>query len=164
MLLACGLLLAGGIALYWVARSLLAQRRARYADDIPTQIVVDLENSPPRALLIALDTSLRLPDRIPLYAGREIRLGRDRKTCTVVLNDVGISRRHATIFSDGQGFSIRDERSRGGTFVNRRKLTAERPQPLQHDDTIQFYTFAYRYTLADAQTQSVGADTIMTTV
>ena len=164
-MLAGGLLLVGSVLLFLSIRTMLRRRQeARFGDDIPTQIATSAEDSQAAAFLIALDSSLRLPQRIPLFAAREIRLGRDRRSCTIVLNDISISRTHATIVGKGQGFYIRDEGSRGGTFVNRRRLHPTQQLLLQHNDTIQFYTFTYRFTLADAPTQVAAAEATMPTV
>lgn len=149
------LLLAAGLGY-----ALLRRRRQRTTDDeLPTEIVAEPGEADAAAYLVALEASLRLPQRVPLHAGRETRLGRDRRASTVTLNDISISRRHATIIGHGPDFYIRDEASRGGTFVNRRRLHKDQKVLLHHDDIVQFYTFTYQFILSDAPTQ-VGASEV----
>ena len=165
VLLTCGLLLVGSVLIFLAIRGILHRRRATaYGDDFPTQIATAVEDSQAAAFLVAQENSMRLPQRIPLYAGREIRLGRDKRSCTVVLNDISISRKHATISGRSRNFYIRDDGSRGGTFVNRVRLRPNQQQMLQHDDTIQFYAFKYRFAVADAPTQVAAAEATMPTV
>ena len=165
MLLAGGLLLVGSVLIFLAIRGILRRRRAAtYGDDFPTQIATAVGDSQAAAFLVAQDNSMRLPQRIPLYTGREIRLGRDKRSCTVVLNDISISRKHATISGRGRSFYIRDDGSRGGTFVNRVRLRPNQQQVLQHDDTIQFYAFKYRFAVADAPTQVAAAEETRPTV
>jgi hypothetical protein len=161
LLLACGLLLVGSVLVFLAIRAILHQRRtAIYGDDFATQIATITGNSPATAFLIAQDSSMRLPQQILLYTGQEIRLGRNKRSCTIVLNDISISRKHATILGHGRDFYIRDEGSRGGTFVNRVRLRPNQQQILHHNDTIQFYSFKYRFALADAPTQVADTDTV----
>lgn len=157
VLIAFGLLLLIAMLIFW----LIQRRRQRRdtADDLPTEIAADSGEENAAAYLVAMETSLRLPQRVPLHAGRESRLGRDRRANTVTLNDISISRRHATIIGRGADFYIRDEASRGGTFVNRRRLHKDQKVLLHHDDIVQFYTFTYQFVLSDAPTQ-VGASEV----
>ncbi len=141
---------------FWLLRR---RRRPAAADEFPTEIAAEPDEANAAACLVALESSLRLPQKVALYAGREIRLGRDRRTNTVTLNDISISRRHATISGRGPDFYIRDEASRGGTFVNRRRLHKDQKILLHHDDIVQFYTFTYQFVLSEAPTQ-VGASEV----
>lgn len=145
-----GLLLLAMVVGYRLYRR---RRRTYVDDDYPTEIVAVAGEKEATAYLVALETSLRLPQKVPLYAGRETRLGRDRHTNSVALNDISISRHHATILTRGTNFYVRDEDSRGGTFVNRRRLHKDQKVPLHHDDIVQFYTFTYRFVLSEAPTQ-----------
>lgn len=164
-LLIGGLLLAGSILMLLALRALMQRRRtAYYGDDTPTQIATVAADGQATAFLLAQDKSMHLPQRIPLFAGREIRLGRDKRSCGIVLNDISISRRHATILGRGREFYIRDEGSRGGTFVNRKRLRRDQLLILQQDDIIQFYAFKYRFVLADAPTQVAGAEETRPTI
>lgn len=47
-----------------------------------------------------------------------------------------ISRRHATLDVQGGHWVIMDLGSTNGTAVNRKKLAAHQPHPLQHDDEV----------------------------
>jgi FHA domain len=54
--------------------------------------------------------------------------------CEIFLDDVTVSRRHAEVRRDGEGFSIHDLASLNGTFVNRTRIdNAE----LYDDDEVQ---------------------------
>jgi hypothetical protein len=61
-------------------------------------------------------------------------LGRSRE-CDVVLDDSGISRRHAQIRPHSGGWTIEDLRSTNGLRVNGRRVTA--PTPLNRGDRIE---------------------------
>jgi pSer/pThr/pTyr-binding forkhead associated (FHA) protein len=67
-------------------------------------------------------------------------LERDRLTIgrspdsDIFLDDVTVSRRHAVLAREGAGFSIEDLGSLNGTFVNRRRVDAQR---LEDGDEVQ---------------------------
>jgi len=159
-LIALGLLLLVTVFGAWLLRH---HRHRDAADDFATEIAVDTGEENAAAYLVALETSLRMPQKVPLHAGRETRLGRDRRANTVTLNDISISRRHATIFGRGSDFYIRDEASRGGTFVNRRRLHKDQRILLHHDDIVQFYTFTYQFVLSEAPTQVGESEVTLST-
>ena len=54
--------------------------------------------------------------------------------CDVFLDDVTVSRRHAELVREGNGFTIRDLGSLNGTFVNRRRIETS---ALEDDDEVQ---------------------------
>ncbi len=60
-------------------------------------------------------------------------------------------------------FYIRDEGSRGGTFVNRRRLHKDQKVLLHHDDIVQFYTFTYQFVLSEAPTQVNDSEPTLST-
>ena len=160
ILVLLGLLLVAAALSFWLFRR---RYRPDPPDQLPTEIVVDAGEEQAAAYLVALETSLRLPQKVPLHAGRETRLGRDRHSNTVTLNDISISRRHATIIGRGLDFYICDEESRGGTFVNRRRLHKNQKVLLHHDDIVQFYTFTYQFVLSEAPTQVGESEVTLST-
>ena len=91
-----GLAMLLAAALYW----LLRRWRQDASDDAPTEIVAATGAEEAAAFLVALETSLRMPQQVALYAGRETRFGRDRRSNTVTLPDISISRRHASNLAD----------------------------------------------------------------
>ena len=73
-------------------------------------------------------------------AGEHFKLDLERTTigrspeCDVFLDDVTVSRRHAVVMRHGDLFTIEDQGSLNGTFVNRRRIeTGE----LEEDDELQ---------------------------
>ena len=54
----------------------------------------------------------------------------------IVIDDPGISRQHAGIRGDGEGYRIADLGSRNGTFVNGTRIGAD-PRKLQNFDRIE---------------------------
>ncbi len=53
--------------------------------------------------------------------GENTTIGRS-PDCDVFLDDVTVSRRHATLVHDGSRFQLRDEGSLNGTFLNRHRI------------------------------------------
>jgi ribosomal protein L40E len=62
----------------------------------------------------------RSGETFPLESER-ITVGRS-PDCDIFLDDVTVSRKHAAITKDGNAFSIKDEGSLNGTFVNRKRV------------------------------------------
>jgi adenylate cyclase len=54
----------------------------------------------------------------------EVLIGRSAE-CTVVLNEQGVSRRHSLIRRTGDGWTIIDQGSRNGTYVNQRPIVEQ---------------------------------------
>jgi FHA domain-containing protein/zinc ribbon protein len=73
-------------------------------------------------------------------AGETFSLEGDRVTvgrspdCEIFLDDVTVSRKHAALTKDGDGFSIQDEGSLNGTFVNKKRVEGAQ---LEDGDEIQ---------------------------
>jgi pSer/pThr/pTyr-binding forkhead associated (FHA) protein len=53
--------------------------------------------------------------------GPRTRIGRS-PDCEIFLDDVTVSRNHAVLVDDGGQFSVEDEGSLNGTFVNRHRI------------------------------------------
>jgi ribosomal protein L40E len=53
--------------------------------------------------------------------GERVTVGRS-PDCEIFLDDVTVSRKHAALTKDGDGFSIQDEGSLNGTFVNKKRV------------------------------------------
>lgn len=78
---------------------------------------------------------LRLPSgEFLLYPGQQIRLGRAPEN-DIVLDDIKISRSHATVSWDEAGFVLQDLGSSNGTYLNVTRLDGM-PHALQHGDQI----------------------------
>ncbi|MCB9137929.1 MAG: FHA domain-containing protein [Caldilineaceae bacterium] len=103
--------------------------------------------------LIAEEPMSGFPLQINLYTDREIYIGRSKSNCDVALHDITISRRHARISFQNGDFLLEDLGSKGGTFVDKRRLQENRRHPLRSGEIITFYTFGYRFQLADEDTQ-----------
>ena len=82
---------------------------------------------PPRALLAVEGRRLLVPP-----AGGTIGRSRD---CEIVLEDAGISRRHADIRPSADGWTVEDLGSTNGVLLNGRKLTGA--QPLSAGDRVE---------------------------
>ena len=61
-------------------------------------------------------------ETIPLSGDREYIIGRDPDTCSIVINDERVSRKHAAIYARGGRYFIKDFGSVNGTMVNREKI------------------------------------------
>lgn len=69
-------------------------------------------------------------------------IGRDG-AATIFLNDITVSRRHATIENDGTHCMVIDENSLNGTYLNGRRI--ESRDPLDHGDELQIGLFRIVY-------------------
>ena len=68
-----------------------------------------------------------------LLVRERTRVGRSPE-CEVFLDDVTVSRNHAVILRAGSAFSVDDQGSLNGTFVNRRRIDSS---PLENGDELQ---------------------------
>ncbi|MDD5368352.1 MAG: FHA domain-containing protein [Anaerolineaceae bacterium] len=82
------------------------------------------------------------PGKVFPLEKKEIFIGRDL-TNDIVINDAEISRRHARLVQQAEGFVLEDLGSTNGSFVNGQRLTT--PYVLQPNETV---TFGENVTLA----------------
>jgi FHA domain/zinc-ribbon domain len=68
-----------------------------------------------------------------LPQGERTTIGRS-PDCDIFLDDVTVSRKHAVLVREDNGYVIRDEGSLNGTFLNRRRIESAR---LEHGDELQ---------------------------
>lgn len=59
--------------------------------------------------------------------------------------EAGVSRRHAVISAQGDGFCIEDLASANGTFVNGQRLQPQEPAPIRHGDELKLGTLILRF-------------------
>lgn len=146
------------------------RRRAwSVADEGVTELAGSGGQSAAAAHLIATEDFGRLPLQIDLFSDRAISVGRNSRACDVLLDDIGISRRHATVRYRNGHFYLRDDGSKGGTFLhrarpshsarddadlhNKPRLKKSEERMLREGDLVQFYTFSYRFHLDDESTE-----------
>ena len=67
-------------------------------------------------------------------------LGRKRGDVDFVFEEMGISRKHATITFAGSGYTITDNGSSGGTYVNGVRIALNGTEAIKNGDEIQLYT------------------------
>lgn len=90
--------------------------------------------------------------RVTLLAPERMRVGRAQDS-ELWLADDGVSRRHATLLREGNGYVVQDEGSANGTFVSNVKITRHE---LRDGDVVQFGpTAVFRYTLSDESQESL---------
>ena len=68
---------------------------------------------------------VRLEFDVSARGGQTLVIGRNREVCDLVIDDNGVSRRHAEITVSSTGVFIRDLGSANGTLLNGQKLTGE---------------------------------------
>ncbi len=59
--------------------------------------------------------------------------------------EAGVSRRHAVISVQGDGFCIEDLASANGTFINGQRLQPQEPAPIRHGDELKLGTLILRF-------------------
>ena len=95
----------------------------------------------------------RAGERITIPAGRW-SIGRDAAS-DIVLDDAGVSRRHALLTSAGASLTIEDAGSTNGTLVNGTRLSQERR--LSDGDEVRMGAMAFRLEIPPAGTSTPGA-------
>ena len=70
-----------------------------------------------------------------------VRIGRDPSS-DLVIDNMGISRHHASVIFDGNTFLVKDEGSQNGVFVNGTRVGTH---AINHGDVIQLGKFALRF-------------------
>jgi hypothetical protein len=78
-------------------------------------------------------------------AGAYSEIGRDAANSVPLPNDTNASRRHATIGMSGSEFTITDNNSSNGTFLNGVRIPANTPQPLRSGDELQVGMTRFRF-------------------
>ena len=86
-------------------------------------------------------------ETIPLAGDREYIIGRDPATCNIVINNDGVSRKHAVIYARGGRFFIKDCGSMNGTVVNHERIGS--PIGLLPGDEIGVSTQQFLFVLHD---------------
>src|SRR5262249_50144813 len=77
------------------------------------------------------------PGRVYEVRKEALSIGRSRES-DIFLEDLAVSRLHASIISQGNGnYALRDEGSANGTKVNGQQVNKYQPYPLQDGDKVQ---------------------------
>ncbi|MCC6403335.1 MAG: FHA domain-containing protein [Fimbriimonadaceae bacterium] len=91
----------------------------------------------PNPRLVAADGS------VFLLAGESKTVGRDAGAEIALAAESSVSRSHARLVPEGDGYTVEDLGSSNGTFVNGVRLIA--PTRLQRGDTVQFAGVRFTY-------------------
>jgi diguanylate cyclase (GGDEF)-like protein len=102
--------------------------------------IATVANRPPACLVCIYPTGPGIGTRYPL-ANEEVVLGRG-KDCTIPLDDVALSRRHARIEPKQGGYIVVDLDSTNGTFVNDLRV---RSGPLNDGDYLRCGRHLFRF-------------------
>jgi hypothetical protein len=78
-------------------------------------------------------------------AGPRTEIGRDAANAVALPQDTNASRRHATIEAVGGQYSVTDNNSSNGTFVNGVRILSQTPQPLRLGDEVQIGQTRFRF-------------------
>src|SRR5512146_2844235 len=112
-----------------------------------------MEFSKPPVARLRWDSEERL-----LFPDQIIRLGRASDN-DIVLNDPKVSRNHAELGWNGTGFTLRDQSSANGTFVNGQRLV-NTPRLLHDGDEIHLSKFSMYYEIVRSEsTEPVNLST-----
>ncbi|HEX5061633.1 MAG TPA: SpoIIE family protein phosphatase [Kofleriaceae bacterium] len=101
-------------------------------------------------------------------AGRRYKLGDGeyvigrRSDCQIFVPDMRVSRQHARLWRDGEGWSLEDLGSNNGTFINGAKL--QTATPLRHDDEIMIANNKIRVEAQDAPSEQMPAEGRVVTI
>ena len=76
----------------------------------------------------------------------EVLLGRDPHDCQIVIRDVpAVSRKHARLVRQGNGYAVEDAGSRNGTFVNEETEKIKGRRSLEPGDVIRICEVSFSY-------------------
>jgi len=95
----------------------------------------------PSTLVSARATRAILSGSVGTYnltTGSELRLGRDPSQCNIVITDPAVSSFHATLKLDHGVFTVRDEGSNNGTFVNDGRINKGIPTSVSSGSRLRF--------------------------
>lgn len=92
----------------------------------------------------------------------EMSIGRAPNSDILLSKDKLTSRRHATILYENGQYSIRDERSANGTFVNSQQLDESAVRPLQNGDHIGIGEHELVFQTAQASSSGVDIESLPT--
>jgi hypothetical protein len=136
------------------------ETRKRYKDPVtqPVPIRQDRPSQPLKrqypkfngngtnAWLVPLDENfIAIREKAVPLQQQELKIGRDQKQATLVLNSKAIENVHATITRNKDGdYWIADNRTAAGTWVNYVPVTYQ-GIPLSHGDLIHFGKFSYQF-------------------
>ena len=94
--------------------------------------VPDAGSLPAGVLALVVERGPDTGTRFLLAGGERFTIGRENSS-DVFLDDVTVSRRHATVARDSGAWSLRDEGSLNGTYVNGRRCPES---PLSYGDRV----------------------------
>ncbi len=128
------------------------------ASPTPTRLsntfVTPIATSTTSGLLVKIYPLTSIGQPLPIESSG-ITIGRD-EACTLSIDDDSVSRRHATIEWDGEGYKVRDLGSTNGTFVNSNPV---QEAVLQGGDRVRFGKHIYKY-LSSSELESEYHETV----
>jgi len=86
------------------------------------------------------------------------RLGRDEEYATNIFSDTSVSKLHAEISYDVDGYWIRDEGSANGTWVNDKRVEMMEKRQLQHNDRIKLGRVLLKLAIASKSDKDLTED------
>lgn len=95
---------------------------------------------------ITLSFKDKVVNKYPLSSGRKLKIGRNNDN-QIVIDNMSVSGYHAEIVAEGDGFHVRDLKSKNGTFVNQKMLTS--PCSLNPGDVVTIGKHALVLSLRD---------------
>lgn len=117
-------------------------------DDIPTQMVEMPAPPEPRWILAR-------PGLEPIELGERLLLGRGTD-CDYVLDDTQASRQHALIEKGDDGFTLTDQDSSNGTFVNEERIYG--PVLLSEGDAVRIGQTTFTFELQEVDEEAAQAE------
>lgn len=106
------------------------------SDPVEDELTVEIDEAPASTGVLVVKRGPNAGSRFALDQD-VVRAGRHPDS-DIFLDDVTVSRRHAEVVRDGEGYEVRDAGSLNGTYVNRERI--ERA-PLGHGDEVQIGKF-----------------------
>jgi serine phosphatase RsbU (regulator of sigma subunit) len=88
----------------------------------------------------------------------ETLVGRDDRYCRIHLSHPCVSRKHVKIIRSKDNYALMDLKSKGGTFLNGRRLEPHVPYELHNGDHLQICSYRFHF-LDDSPSHSTPAET-----
>lgn len=118
----------------------IKERATEYKEDVSVEILENIKKISPGKSGLIIIKGPNIGDKFLINAP-EVTIGRNPES-DIFLDDITVSRKHAIILKEGNGFKIKDSGSLNGSYING-KLVED--AALKHMDRIQIGKYIFLF-------------------